>query len=355
MYERIAERIEGWERGEKPGPYSIQLNPTNRCNLECRFCWQRTDEKIDYTEISYDRYMDLVEEAAALDVQEIEITGGGEPLMRKDLVVDLIKKIKKHGMKGKMITNGTDLDRDSLQEIVESEWDEIVFSIDGPEEVHDYLRQVEGCFQDTIDSMEKLKELKSGKLPITTLHMVLCNRNFDLVKETVGIADSTGCDNFFVEPIVTLAFDTDIGERLKMNKEETEEALENIKEAKELAERKSINHNLDSLESELIESTNDMDEVIREEGEEEKSGILGSVCYEPWYNMVIRPEGDVGPCCMFDNKGPKIMENSLEGIWFGEYFEEIRNGLKNNELLSFCSKCNPSQVSRNREIRSRLG
>lgn len=355
MKKNIVERIKAWSKGRKPGPYSLQLNPTNRCNLRCRFCWQRTNEEIDYSEVSDERYIDLVDEAKSLAVKEIEITGGGEPLIRKDIVLKLIEKIKKRGLSGKLITNGTDFEEEGLERIVNCGWDEVVFSVDGPEETHEYLRQVEGCFEETISSMKMLKGLRDGT-PVMTMHMVLCNENYDKITDTLEIAQETGCDNFFVEPVVTLAFDTDMGEELKMDGGEIESALKNIEAAKERAEDLDINHNFGGLKEELISRTNEMDEVIKESSKvvEGEGSIENAACYEPWYNMIIRPEGDVGPCCMFDNQGPNIKENSLEKVWFGKYFNDIRERMLKHELLSFCSKCNPSQVSDNREISDML-
>ncbi|MFB6088229.1 MAG: radical SAM/SPASM domain-containing protein [Candidatus Aenigmatarchaeota archaeon] len=353
---KIIDNLKKWERG-KTGPFRIQLNPTNRCNLECRFCWQRTEEKIDYTEVSDQRYLDLIEEAGALNVREIEITGGGEPLMRKDLVFKLMEKIKDNGMKGKLITNGTNLKESDLRKIIKFGWDEIVFSVDGTGPTHEYLRRCKGCFKDTLSSMKKLNKLKN-KLPEVTMHMVLCNQNYEEIADSVKIANDVGCENFFIEPVVTLAFDTDLGKNLKMDKEEIKDSLGNIKKAKNLAEKLDINHNFDSLHEELIVKTNKMDKVIEKDSknhsESKESGLAGAACYEPWYSMIVRPEGYVGPCCMFDNEGPNIKNKSLEGVWFGDYFERIRQNMLENKLLSFCSKCNPSQVHNNREIRKKL-
>lgn len=351
MEKKVVNRIRKWKNGGSPGPYKIQLNPTNRCNLECRFCWQRTGDEIDYSEVKDERYLNLIDEAKSLGTQEIEITGGGEPLMRKSIVLQLIEKIKSKGMEGKLITNGTDFKKEDLQKVVNCGWDEVVFSVDGLEETHEYLRQVDGCFGETVSSMKKLESLRDGK-PKVTLHMVLCKENYDELVETVKLAKECGCDNFFVEPVVTLAFDTGMGKDLKMTEEEIEKAVENAESAKREAENKGLNHNLGDLREELISRTNEMDEVVKKDASEaEMEGIKGAACYEPWYNMIIRPEGDVGPCCMFDNQGPKIQENSLEEVWFGKYFNEIRERMVNHEMLSFCSKCNPSQVSDNREIR----
>ena len=362
MNQELIRRVRRWdnESKENPGPFKIQINPTNRCNLKCRFCWQRTNEEINYNEIRDKRYLQLVEEAIALDVKEIEITGGGEPLLRKELVLELIGKSKDAGLNVKLITNGTNLEKEDLKEMIGSGLDEVIFSVDGKKETHEFLRQKEGCFDDTLSSVASLRDLKGKKgsdKPKMTIHMVLCKKNIGEVGDMVELDDEYGCENFFVEPVVTLAFDTDMGKKLAMDDSEIARALKETRSSIKKAERRDINHNLGSLEEELISKTNEMDEVIEKDFEESSSqegGIKGSACFEPWHNLVIRPEGTVGPCCMFDNQGPNIRNGSLEEIWFGDYFQRIRDRLRINDLLSFCSKCNPSQVSNNRKIREDL-
>ncbi len=188
--------------------------------------------------------------------------------------------------------------------------------------------------------------------------MVLCKENWEQVRDVISLTDQLGCQNFFMEPVVTLAFDTEMGKNLSMSEDEVSKAIDEVKKAKKEAKRKEINHNLNSIKEELVNKTNEMDQVIKKDykenqGDGEKK-IENAACFEPWHNLVIRPEGTVGPCCMFDNQGPDIKENSLEKIWFGEYFQNIRQRMLENNLLSFCSKCNPSQVSDNREIRQAL-
>lgn len=358
---KVLKRLKKWEKGEHVGPYSIQLNPTNRCNLECRFCWQRTNNEINFDEVSDERYLDLIDEAKALGVEIVEITGGGEPLIRKELIMRLVKKIKNSGLTGKLITNGTSLEKNDLLDFVQHEWDEIIFSVDGPEEVHDYLRGKDNCYKKTIQSMNVLNDIKNNMgsdKPFTTLHMVLCNKNHDKIEETIQIANDTGCDNFFVEPVVTLAFDTSIGKELKLSEKSIQRTLGRLERAKETANDLNLNHNLDSLKEELISKTNEMDEVLKDDVSDNDfefdDSLRNAICFEPWHNLIIRSPGMVGPCCMFDNDGPNISENSLEEIWFGERFNEIRQALLNHELLSFCSKCNPSQVADNRKLRDML-
>jgi len=64
-----AKRVIELQAGKRVGPFSIQLNPTNTCNQKCRFCWQQDESKLRHgSEMTDRKYMEIIEEAKALDV-----------------------------------------------------------------------------------------------------------------------------------------------------------------------------------------------------------------------------------------------------------------------------------------------
>src|SRR3989338_11066289 len=98
MTSHHAELLLGGSVGRMPGPLHIQFNPTDRCNLACRFCWQRDIARLDYAnEVSAERYRELVREAAALGVRRVTVTGGGEPWMRPDATLALVEEGERPG------------------------------------------------------------------------------------------------------------------------------------------------------------------------------------------------------------------------------------------------------------------
>ena len=76
--------------------------------------------------------------------------------------------------------------------------------------------------------------------------------------------------------------------------------------------------------------------------------------FEPWYNMIIRPNGRVGPCGMFDFSEEYIHDKSLEEVWNGHYFTKVRENLKKGILMGYCKKCNHGQVVENKKINELL-
>ncbi|MDI6826337.1 MAG: radical SAM protein [Candidatus Aenigmarchaeota archaeon] len=355
MEKEIAKKIFLWSKGEKVGPFKLQLNPTNRCNLKCKFCWLRDFDSgnLNLDEISEKKYREIIEEAYDLDVKEIEITGGGEPTMRRDILT-IMESIKNHEMRGRLITNGTLLNEKIIKNLITIGWDEIVISLDAPnKEINDYLRG-RGSFEratKAIKTLQIMKNTSDSEKPKLSIHMVLCNKNIHLLPETFEFIYSFGCKNLLVEPIVLLAEKTGAGKELLLEKKHEKLLLRYLKEATEVAYKHNCETNVDKLEMKFIENVNKMQEVVKKEGG--KENFLLTPCYQPWYSMIIRPWGEVGPCCMFDG-GESIIEKSLEEIWFGDFFENMRKLLAKNKLPDFCSKCNLSQIIENRKIRTEL-
>ena len=82
-----------------------------------------------------------------MGVKQVYVLGGGEPLARHDTPL-LLERIKQHKMAGMLTTNGTLMPAELSQKLIDWQWDEIHFSIDGPTpEVHDALRGQKGAFR----------------------------------------------------------------------------------------------------------------------------------------------------------------------------------------------------------------
>jgi MoaA/NifB/PqqE/SkfB family radical SAM enzyme len=352
--EKIAEKILKWKK-ENTGPFEVQFNPTNKCNLKCRFCWLRDfdDGGLNQEELSTSKYKEMIEDCSKMGVHTIEITGGGEPMMRKDIMV-ILETIKRKKIYGRLITNGTLLNEKKIRKLIEIGWDEIVFSLDAPDKkVNDYLRGK--SFEKIVEAIKRiqLEKIKAKKdKPEVNIHMVLCNKNFIFLPKMFEFAYELNCRNLLVEPIVLLATKTKAGKELLFRKKDKKALMESIKEAIKIAREHNFQTNVDKLEFELIKSTNKMKKIIVEEG---KRGLWSSLpCYQPFYRMIVRPWGVVGPCCMFDNVGENVKSKSLKEIWFGSYFEKIRENMIKRNLPDFCFKCNPSQVQENRKIREQI-
>jgi MoaA/NifB/PqqE/SkfB family radical SAM enzyme len=105
--DRLAEIKEGKFR-----PISIQLAPTDKCNLNCVFCSVKNREM---KELPYDIATRGVYDLVLLGAKTIEITGGGDPTLYPD-INRLINFCDGLGLKIGLISNGVSLDKNIEQE-----------------------------------------------------------------------------------------------------------------------------------------------------------------------------------------------------------------------------------------------
>ncbi|MBR9704474.1 radical SAM protein [Candidatus Pacearchaeota archaeon] len=104
------------------------ISLTNQCNFNCIHCSVNAGEKIK-KELNFSEVKNILNQLKKLKVKEIELTGG-EPLLRKDLLL-IIKYSKKLEFKVKILTNGSLLSKDKINQFRKIGLDKIAISLDG--------------------------------------------------------------------------------------------------------------------------------------------------------------------------------------------------------------------------------
>ncbi len=354
MDEKI-KRIKNWMENKPDYPVTIEINPTNNCNSKCISCWLREFKPELKEELSKEHLLRIVKEAAEIGVKEIRIPGSGEPLMKEGFI-EVIKEIKKQQMFGLLITNGTLLNEETIRELIRIEWDCLTISIDGPNaKINDFLRGLPGYFKKVISNLKILKEIKDKEKkekPILRFNVVLSNKNYDQILGIFEIAKNYGCKDVQVQ---TLTIWGKKGKKLKLNKKETELFQKKISKIKEFAEKNEIFTNIEEFKNkELIEKTNKMDEVIFNKQKRHNQGF-DLPCFEPWYNMIILPNGTVTPCSIAGGEDwDNVKRKKLKEIWFGKKFQELRQNLLNNRLPHYCKTCCVAVHLENKRIKEEL-
>jgi organic radical activating enzyme len=102
------DKLELIQGGLPSSPVMIHLSPTNRCNLDCSYCcYGLRDIK---EELPLNKIFSALEQFAILGTKGLELTGGGDPSMYKDLD-KVTSRGKALGYKVGLITNGIKLSR----------------------------------------------------------------------------------------------------------------------------------------------------------------------------------------------------------------------------------------------------
>ena len=367
----VHRRLAKWARGKPQPPVLIDLEPFAKCNITCKFCWQRDDYRLKITDysnpLSDKELLDLIDQAGDMGVCEWNLAGGWEPTYYPDLARKIMKRIRHHGMYGCITTNGTMFTEEWVREMVEVGWDRILFSLTGPDAAtHDGLTQMPGSFKRITNSMRMFKHWKEElglDKPNFSCHSVLCTENYDKVKPMVELAHELGASGMSWEPMNPWS---DMGKTIFMSPQQRQDFQRYIQPALETSWFLGIGTNLERFrEVELIDKEN-MDVVLKSDIEgktkkdskelSEKDKFLTSPCYAPWLNMEIRASGHAVTCRLCDTHegAPTFHDHSLKDIWYGPYFGNLRERLKNKNLMQYCHTCASGFVVGFREIREEM-
>ena len=137
----------------------LWIEVTPRCNLRCIHCYAEAESDNDKAEqpmcLSLEELKDLIDDAARLNCQRLQLTGG-EPMLRDDLE-ELIKHAKDKGFKFiEIFTNGT-LFTESMVRFVAKENVHVAMSIYSYRaDTHEAITRVPGSFDKTLNCLKLL-------------------------------------------------------------------------------------------------------------------------------------------------------------------------------------------------------
>jgi uncharacterized protein len=168
------------------------LNPTEQCNLRCKYCYESFELRQMTTRI-VNGVLAFVERraSAGLDWLEVEFFGG-EPLAAWKVVADLSEGIsetcRRHSVKllGGMTTNLTLLNQLRLDLLARCGFTFFQVTLDGPRAIHDSRRVTLGSKGTFEDIWKNLLLLKESDYPLEVMMRI----HFDA--STFAALDSSG-------------------------------------------------------------------------------------------------------------------------------------------------------------------
>lgn len=339
-------RLIRWQNGQAPGPgpFRITIFPTNICNIQCKHCWQRWAEydKTYKSEMSDERLLRLVDEAAALDARDWYFVGGGDPMGRSKVVMQMMKKIRDYGMNGGLHTNGTLFKPWMLEQMVDTGWAYLNVSLDGPTaEINDFVRSK--GFDKAVHNLKEIVRLKherGASQPRVTLFVTVTNLTYDKIDQFAELAHSIGPG--VGTEISGLIVEEEGCAQFELSPEQKQSYPEHLRKGIARAQELGVPNNFERyLNEELIHDGMDMHRGFKPVS---GRGITSAMCYEPWTSMAIMPDGKLGPCCaMHSEHALSVKDRTLEEVWNGAYMTEVRAGMLNGQPPDYCRRC-PSNI-----------
>jgi radical SAM protein with 4Fe4S-binding SPASM domain len=173
-------------------PLFAVWNFTNRCNLQCRHCYQDSAHAARDDELTLAEKLDLVDQMAAEYVAMVAFAGG-EPTISPDLL-PVLRRCQRHGMHVSVATNGTTMTPRLAQALAAAGVRYVEISLDSVHpEKHDRFRGQPGMWHRTVRGMRHVVQQEGLRLGIA---MCIHRGNLDELEDMLQFAVDIGAGCF---------------------------------------------------------------------------------------------------------------------------------------------------------------
>lgn len=294
------------------------IEVTRRCNLRCNHCIigaSPTNGK----DLDRDTLYDIVDQLAEMQVLDLTLTGG-EPFLRSDFC-DILRHAQER-MLCTVLTNGTCITEKETKILQEINPKLIQVSLDGAtRETHDAIRG-EGTFEKTVQAIRNLVE---ADLPVE-IATVFSKFNFHEYPLMIDFAKHLGVDAL------------DVSELLPQGRGRA--LHEYCLSLKENCELKKYYYEKTLTETEIGIGGGQSLDFLKNPFDSEKRSPRRDLCYAFETSLVIKADGVVIPCLSLDEEEfhmGTILEQSVADIWNSPPYERLR--MLSVDDCQECSSC----------------
>lgn len=144
-------------------PFFIWIEPTNICNLRCPVCPQSTSKfkSIEKGFMDLELFKKIINQVREIAPRAITMHLSGEPMLHRD-IFNMIIYAKKAGLTILMATNGTLLNRENAEKLIDSRVDAVRIDFTPDPDAFEKIR-VGAQWQSVYDNIKNLLELKIEK------------------------------------------------------------------------------------------------------------------------------------------------------------------------------------------------
>jgi len=317
-----------------PFPVHAILGSTNICNLKCRMCPRRDPRfnKEMNAEMTFEQFKMLIDQMPYI----ISVTPEalGEPFLHKE-IFDMIKYAKSKGIDVYLHSNGTIINKDMAEKIIDSGLDALYFSFDAPtKKTYEDIR-IGANFETVVQNITNLVKLRNEKKsPLyISLKPVLMQKTLkvlplfvDLMKK-MGVTEASFNDVSYFYEVKSLsgkkgptkgATPLAVPEqslRMSKTKKQITEIFDVVQKGAEKSGLKISLPNLDQPKS-------------------------YTQCRYPWTTLTVTPLGLVRPCCgVHTFHLGNVFEENIINIWNKPEFVAWRNAMKSSNPPEICLHC----------------
>ena len=179
-------------------PSDIRLQITSRCNLNCQHCFTSSRIQSNNGELNNDKFLSLVDQIVDQRTKALSITGG-EPLLRKDLVLRILERLNGHPAVTTLNTSGWFVNMKMAKKLKEAGLQIVQISLDSHEpKTHDRFRGMKGSHTRAMRAVVNCVKVGLKTLIRTTITPF----NFDSMPEILDLILTKGSQGLVVKPLI---------------------------------------------------------------------------------------------------------------------------------------------------------
>lgn len=340
--------------GKAPrGPLHLELDLTDRCNVDCYFCNQmdvRTKEQIPY-----ERIVQILDDGVATGLRSVRLAGGGDPLFHREIVEVIDAIHARHLVIDNITTNGLGLTPAVARRLVEGGTREVLFSLNAADAA-DYARMMQvkpAIFDKVTANIRHLVSIRGPeRRPAVVVQFLLDRENYARLPDMYDLGVSHGADVVAVNTITEIPHDR-IDPSILLNPEDRELLREPLRaiiaadRERQLLQicfpRQELNALVREIETGLgttVSSGFSTADTFRDEN---------GFCFFGFYSAVVRGNGDLYPCCMLLNPDYKPLGNAVKSKfgeeWNGTGFRQLRHEMREVLLAGGAAEYQPGRYA----------
>jgi GeoRSP system radical SAM/SPASM protein len=294
-------------------PLTINWAVTNRCNFKCRHCYSRTDPS---DELDNKTLFACIEKIVTAGVMSINF-GGGEPLLRKDLL-EIAAFSSWKGLRVSMNSNGYLIDRERAKNLKAAGFSKVGISLDSHvPDVHDGFRGIPGSHQKAVAALAYLREAGIK----TSISTVICKINHAAIAELIAFAKEHGVHQLNFHNFKCSGLGYSNKDELDLSAAEWKEFYLAAMKAKGRVTEIEI-----SLDDPIVASLGLNTGV--------NTLVKGSVCGK--LSLNIKSNGDITPCGFIPIVTGNIVTDDLREIWINS---PVLEKMRHKQPTGKCAAC----------------
>ena len=350
--QKYRNHIERFER-EKTGdagrlPIGVVYEATMRCNLTCEFCYVGDLLNLE-GEWRQEMPIDVLQRAfPPQDGLQVSLTGG-EIFMRKD-ILDVMEMFRDKGYTcGYLTTNGTIINDERAEALAELAakgfLKHISVSIDGPGEVHDLARGVKGTFERTSAGLTRLQAAAKRKgAPLrVSINTTVTHESLDVLDQMVDVAESLGVDAIGLNHLMFSTPD-EVQQTIRMLGTDDPKVISTFVTDNPGLDAARVQTQVDALAAKCRARgvRFDMRPKVRTPILKDyytPGTPLSGRCLYPFLYARVSFSGKAYFCPFIRLEVGDLTTQSLEEVWTGPRYMELRKKLVEEKLFPVCRRC----------------